>query len=125
MIQSIVVFGAGSSGLLAALTLKRKIPALQVEEVHSSKIGIIGVGEGTTPYVPAHVHHYLGLSEHAVFEAIDPVIKLGIRLRWGPREHFDYTFSSQQYDHRWPELPRNNGFHVSKEQGATGHASSR
>jgi tryptophan halogenase len=111
MIGSILVLGGGSAGLLAALTLKRKLPAVAVEVVHSSRIGVIGVGEGTVPYVPYHLHGYLGLDEHEVFSAIQPVIKLGVRFAWGRRPHFDYTFTGQQHSWRWPDLPRNNGFY--------------
>ena len=42
MIQNIVVLGAGSAGLLAALSLKRMLPEL-------------GVGEGTTTVFPQHL----------------------------------------------------------------------
>lgn len=110
-IRSIVVLGGGSAGLLAALTLKRKIPALSVEVIYSSRLGVIGVGEGTTPYLPSHIHHYLGYGEHEVFEAIRPVFKLGIRFTWGKRPFFDYTFTRRQQVWRWPDLPRNNGFY--------------
>jgi tryptophan halogenase len=111
MIRSVLILGGGSAGLLAALTLKRKIPSLEVEVVFSSRIGVIGVGEGTVPYVPAHLHQYLGMDEHEVFNAIQPVIKLGVRFAWGRRDHFDYTFTGRQQAWRWPDLPRNNGFY--------------
>ncbi len=111
MIRSILVLGGGSAGLLAALTLKRKIPSLEVEVVYSSRIGVIGVGEGTVPYFPAHLHQYLGMDEHEVFNAIQPVIKLGVRFAWGKRDYFDYTFTGRQHSWRWPDLPRNNGFY--------------
>ena len=110
-IESLLVLGGGSAGLLAALTLKRKIPALRVEVVYSSKIGVIGVGEGTTPYVPAHVHQYLGFDEHEVFQEIQPVYKLGIRFEWGRATHFDYTFTQQQQSFRKKGLARNHGFY--------------
>lgn len=111
MIRSIVVLGGGSAGLLAALTLKRKIPALRVEVIFSSRLGVIGVGEGTTPYVPQHLHGYLGYDEHEVFNAIRPVFKLGIRFQWGKRPFFDYTFTRRQQLWRYADLPRNNGFY--------------
>lgn len=110
MIRSIIVLGGGSAGLLAALTLKRKLPQLDVEVVASSKIGVIGVGEGTTPNVPGHLNGYLGIPEHETFAALDPVFKLGVRFAWGKRDHFDYTFSGRQFAWRWPELSKNNGF---------------
>ena len=61
MIQRVLVLGAGSAGFLAALTLKIKVPALQVTVLRSKDIGIIGVGEGTTAIVPKHLHSYLGI----------------------------------------------------------------
>jgi tryptophan halogenase len=111
MIRSVLVLGGGSAGLLAGLTLKRKLPELEVEVVFSSRIGVIGVGEGTVPYVPHHLHVYLGFDEHEVFTALQPVFKLGVRFQWGKRPHFDYTFSGRQHSWRTPELPRNNGFY--------------
>ena len=111
MIRSVLVLGGGSAGLLAALTLKRKLPDLDIEVVFSSRIGVIGVGEGTVPYVPHHLHAYLGFDEHEVFTALRPVFKLGVRFQWGKRSGFDYTFSGRQHSWRTPELPRNNGFY--------------
>ncbi len=109
-IQSVAVLGAGSAGLLAALAIKRKLPALEVRVVASSRIGIIGVGEGTVPYVPDFIHNYLGIDEHEFFQAVDPVYKLGVRFTWGRRDYFDYTFSNRQWAWQWPELGRTSGF---------------
>ena len=58
-VSSIVVLGAGSAGLIAALTLKRKLPGIAVRVVRSPDIGIIGVGEGTTAVFPRHFFEYL------------------------------------------------------------------
>src|SRR5688500_13638758 len=51
-VSSIIVVGAGSAGLMAALTLKKKLPLLDVRVIRSPEIGIIGVGEGTTVVFP-------------------------------------------------------------------------
>ncbi|MCW1887433.1 tryptophan 7-halogenase [Luteolibacter flavescens] len=123
MIRSVLVLGGGSAGLLAALTLKRKLPALQVEVVASSRIGVIGVGEGTTPNVPAHLNGYLGIPERETQAALDPVFKLGVRFAWGRRDHFDYTFTGRQFAWRWPELPKTNGFYATEEPVGTDLAS--
>ena len=53
--KSIVVVGGGSAGFLAAITLKARMPVLDVTVVHSSDIPIIGVGEGTTLTMPISI----------------------------------------------------------------------
>ena len=95
MISSILVLGAGSAGLIAAISLKRKIPQIAVTVVRSSEIGVIGVGEGTTPNFPRHMFEYLGISRKRFYELAQPTWKIGIRFLWGPRGRFDYTFSQQ------------------------------
>jgi len=58
--RSILVLGSGSAGLIAALTLKRAMPAVSVRIVRSPEIGVITVGESTTPIVPHHLTENLG-----------------------------------------------------------------
>ncbi|MES2476779.1 MAG: tryptophan 7-halogenase [Verrucomicrobiota bacterium] len=110
MIQSILVVGSGSAGLIAALSLKRKIPGLQVRIVRSPELGVIGVGEGTTPNFPAHLFEYLGISRKLFYEKAGPTWKLGIKFLWGPRSRYDYSFA-QQLDAHWSDLPKPNGFY--------------
>ncbi len=114
MVQNILILGAGSAGLLAAITLKKKLPQLTVRIVRSSEMGVIGVGEGTTPALPRHLFTYLGMSPGPFYARAEPTWKLGIRFLWGPREHFDYTFS-HQLDAQWSNLPRPNGFYAHDE----------
>ena len=83
MIQNILVVGAGSAGLIAAITLKRKIPALNIRIVRSPEIGVIGVGEGTTPNFPVHIFEYLGISRARFYALAEPTWKLGVRFLWG------------------------------------------
>ncbi len=110
MIQNILVLGAGSAGLLSAITLKKKFSQLNVRVVRSSDLGVIGVGEGTTPAMPRHLFSFLGMSPAAFYARAEPTWKLGIRFLWGPRDHFDYTFS-HQLDGQWSNLPRPHGFY--------------
>ena len=114
MIQNILVLGAGSAGLLAAISLKKKLPQLGVRLVRSSSLGVIGVGEGTTPAMPRHLFSYLGMNPADFYARPEPTWKIGIRFLWGPREHFDYTFS-HQLDAQWSNLPRPNGFYAHDE----------
>lgn len=114
MLNSVVVLGAGSAGLIAALSFKRKIPQLQVRVIRSPELGVIGVGEGTTPNFPRHMFEYLGLSPKKFYELAEPTWKIGIRFLWGPRDRFDYTFSMQM-DHQWRDLPRPNGYYCDED----------
>jgi tryptophan halogenase len=123
MIQSILVLGAGSAGLIAAISLKRKIPQLAVRVVRSPELGVIGVGEGTTPNFPRHLFDYLGISRKRFYELAEPTWKLGIRFLWGPRDRFDYTFD-QQLDSHWTDLPRPNGYYCDDEFSSVGVAGS-
>jgi tryptophan halogenase len=52
-IKNLLVLGAGSAGLLMALAVKRRMPQVTVRVVRSPDIGVIGVGESTTPNVRA------------------------------------------------------------------------
>ncbi|MGB6222591.1 FAD-dependent oxidoreductase [Haloferula sp.] len=109
MIEKVVVLGSGSAGLLAALTLKRKLPQLEVEIVRDPDIGIIGVGEGSTPNLVSHLFNYVGIKRKRFYELAKPTWKLGIRFKWGPRGSFNYTFD-QQLDQEFNELKAPNGF---------------
>lgn len=110
MINRVLVLGGGSAGFLAAITLKVKLPDLAVTVLRSPDIGIIGVGEGTTPNVPQHLFGELGIDPGELHRLAQPSWKLGIRFLWGKRPYFDYTFG-RQCDWRYDALPRNNGFY--------------
>ncbi len=110
MLHDVLVLGAGSAGLIAALTLKRKMPQLSIRVLRSPDIGVIGVGESTTPNLPYHLFQYLRLSPRQFYELVEPTWKLGIDFLWGPRQSFEYSFEPQ-LDVRVPELPRPNGYY--------------
>ena len=91
-VRNVIVLGGGSAGFLAALTLKLKLPDLPVRVIHSSDLGIIGVGEGSTVVLTRFLHQYLRLMRNKFFEIAQPTWKLGLKFIWGPRESFHYTF---------------------------------
>lgn len=113
-VQKVIVLGGGSAGFLAAITLKKRMPILEVKVIHSSKIPIIGVGEGSTFTMPQYLHGYLGIDPATFHRIVKPTYKLGIRFEWGPRDHFHYTFNAQ-LDARHPSLPKANGFYCDEE----------
>src|SRR5688572_30994853 len=121
-IRNILVLGAGSAGLMAALTLKRKLPTLDVSVVRSPELGVIGVGEGTTIAFPKHFFEYLKLKPQQFYSSAEATWKLGIKFLWGPRKEFYYTFN-YEFQQRMPELPRNNGFYFSDELQCAGPVS--
>jgi tryptophan halogenase len=114
MIKNVLVVGSGSAGLIAALSFKRKIPQLTVSIVRSPEIGVIGVGEGTTPNFPTYLFDELGISRRRFYELAGPTWKLGVRFLWGPRGRFDYSFCPQ-LDSQWTDLPKPHGFYCDDE----------
>lgn len=114
MIKNVLVVGSGSAGLIAALSFKRKIPQLTVSIVRSPEIGVIGVGEGTTPNFPTYLFDELGISRKKFYQLAGPTWKLGVRFLWGPRGRFDYSFSPQ-LDSQWTDLPKPHGFYCDDE----------
>ena len=48
--KKITICGSGTAGLITALTLRNTLPYHEITVVSSSKIGIIGVGEGSTEH---------------------------------------------------------------------------
>ena len=121
-VEKIVVLGGGSAGFMVAITLKRKLPHLAVRVIRSPDIGVIGVGEGTTLAFPRHFFEYLRVKPQPFFAEAEPTWKLGIKFLWGPRKEFYYTFS-YEFQQRFPELSRNNGFFFTDEFAFAGRAS--
>lgn len=112
MARNILVLGGGTAGFLAALTLRRKLPAARIRVLQSSKLGIIGVGEGSLRQLPGFLHGYLGIDPGRFVREVRPTWKLGIRFKWGERGDFNYTFAPQlDVIHPHPDLPRPIGFY--------------
>lgn len=79
--------------MLAAITLRVRLPHLQVRVLRSPALGVIGVGEGSTPDFPRHLHSYLRIDPGEFLRRVRPSWKLGIRFEWGSRlDHFNYGF---------------------------------
>ncbi len=113
-VKKVIVVGGGSAGFLVAITLKNQIPSLEVTVIHSSKIPIVGVGEGTTLSMPSFLHGFLGIDVARFHREVHPTYKLGIQFLWGHRGRFHYTFS-RQLDNRHPKLERANGFYCDED----------
>jgi tryptophan 7-halogenase len=123
LIHSILVVGGGSAGLLTALILKKTIPQLKITIIRSREIGVIGVGESTTPAMPRVLHGYLELDPGEFHRRVLPSLKLGIRFLWGPRAFFDYAFN-RELDCKFRELRRPNGYYCDDDIAYVGRLSS-
>lgn len=116
-IAKVIVLGGGSAGFLAAITLKRKLPQLEVKIIRSKELGIIGVGEGTTALFPNFLHGYLRIFPADFVNEAKPTFKLGTKFIWGPRaEGFNYPFVVQMAG-RTGNLPKANGYYCREELG--------
>jgi tryptophan halogenase len=80
--MKIVVVGGGTAGWLAALMISKIRPEHNVTVVESSKIGIIGAGEGSTGSLTNIVQNEManmGCVEQDFIRECDATIKLGIK----------------------------------------------
>lgn len=94
----VVVLGGGSAGWITACLLHKQWGGRggSVTVVESPEIGIIGVGEGSTPQLKAFLDH-LDIDEAGFMEACDATFKLGIRFTgWSERA------GSESYFHPFP-----------------------
>lgn len=82
--QRLVIVGGGTAGWLAAMLLsdvaRRKGWGTQFTVIESSKIGTIGVGEGSTAVFRQMLHHFR-LNEEEFLRETGATIKYGIRHR--------------------------------------------
>ena len=104
----IVIVGGGTAGWLAAMMLgdsaKRGGHACQITVIESSKIGTIGVGEGTTAVFRQMLQHF-GLDEMEFLAETGATIKFGIR-------HRDWRRLGHSYDGPIDDPHRVTGFEV-------------
>lgn len=80
--SKIIIVGGGTAGLVSALLIKRRFQNVNIEIVKSQKIGIIGVGEGSTENFTDFVRS-CNLNENELINRSDATIKGGILfLNW-------------------------------------------
>lgn len=84
----IIVLGAGTAGAIAAGIIKKRRPDIEVLQIHSEQVGIIGVGESVTPYLNVAFQE-LGMDEKLWMPATGSMYKLGNKFEgWADEDHF-------------------------------------
>jgi tryptophan halogenase len=86
--MKIAVIGGGSAGYLSALLFKKHYPEYEVTVIDSSKIGILGAGEGTTPLFYDTLKS-LEISIEDFIKETKATVKNGIKfINWGTEKDF-------------------------------------
>lgn len=98
--SNILILGGGTAGLSAALILKTRFPNKEISVVKSDKIGVIGVGEGSTEHW-RYFMEFCGLDWREVIKETDAAIKVGIKyVNWTDEDYYynvDERFYSNTY----------------------------
>jgi tryptophan halogenase len=91
--KKIVVVGGGTVGWLTALFVRKYWENADITLIASSKIGILGAGEGTTPNFPGLLTR-LGIDEKEFIEKTGCTKKYGIEfINWrGDNKSFKHNF---------------------------------
>ncbi|VVT12804.1 Tryptophan halogenase [Sphingomonas sp. EC-HK361] len=82
---SVVILGGGTAGWMTACLIAKAWPDASVTLVESPEIGIVGVGEGSTPQL-RHFFRTLGIDERDWMPAAHATYKVGIAFRGWSRE---------------------------------------
>ena len=80
MIKNLTIVGGGTAGLISALILKKRFPNLNITIIKSDKIGIVGVGEGSTEHWLEFMN-YCGISFKELIKECDATLKGGILFK--------------------------------------------
>lgn len=75
--KRILIVGGGTAGKTTALILKTRFPQTTVDIVESTKIGIVGVGEGSTEHW-SEFCKFVDISFYEVIRECDATFKIGI-----------------------------------------------
>lgn len=90
--RHVVILGGGTAGWMTACLIAHRWRGARVTLVESPDIGIIGVGEGSTPQLK-HFFDTLGIPEREWMPACDATYKLGIGFEgWSDRAGYERYF---------------------------------
>ena len=85
-VKKIAVVGGGTAGYITALTLARRLNC-KIDMIASSKIGIIGVGEGSTEHFD-NFRYAIGESPIDILRKTNGSLKVGVMFKDWTKEPF-------------------------------------
>ena len=111
MKKNFVILGGGTAGWFTALFIQKTRPNDNVSIIESTKIGTIGVGEGTTPGI-IHFFNYLDIPIQDVIKNTNATIKNGISFEnWnGDGKKYFHAFYENLSSFRIPPIFLNDCF---------------
>jgi len=85
--MKIAVVGGGTAGFVSALILKTSFPNFEIDVIRSTKIGTIGVGEGSTEHWSAFMD-FVGIQTGELINECDASFKSGIMFEdWSEKPY--------------------------------------
>lgn len=95
VLNNLAIVGGGTSGLVAALILRKTYPNLKIDLIESDRIGIVGVGEGSTEHWNNFTLH-CDINTSELIKETDATFKYGINFdNWnGDGRNYFHSVSS-------------------------------
>jgi len=91
-LEKIVIVGGGTAGWMAVSLMQAAWPQAAISLVESEDIGVIGVGEGSTPYL-RNFFRQLNIPESEWMPACHATFKCGIHFpNWSSKQGFEAYF---------------------------------
>ena len=87
-VKKILIVGGGTAGLISALILQKRFEKIKIHLVKSNKIGIIGVGEGSTEHFGEFIN-FTGITPKMLIKETDATLKYGVVFEnWMKESYF-------------------------------------
>jgi hypothetical protein len=113
MIKNLTIVGGGTAGLISALILKKRFQNLEIQIVKSEKIGIVGVGEGSTEHWLEFMK-FCDISHQDLIKECDATIKSGVMFEnWTPKKYYHSINSMYQSETKFAQYLAGFGYTIS------------
>ena len=112
-VKRIAIVGGGTAGLVTALILKTRFPSFNIDVIRSEKIGIVGVGEGSTEHWTAFMD-FIGAHYFDIVKECDSTFKSGIMFKnWGEKDFLQsissgFSQTEKKYHYAYAKQIANN-----------------